>query len=305
MKRTILFLVWGFLLSSVAILAQVPNKISYQGLLTTSAGTPVPDGSYDLKFDLFNVTSSGSSLWTETQTGVLLLRGTFSVMLGSITPLDASFNKSLYVEVAAVAGPGISSPITFSPRSELSSSPSSFTLVGPSSIASGNYAIAGGRNNRARGDYSIVGGGGGAAESDSNSATGDYSTVGGGRSNLANLLYATVGGGYDNTSNGNNATISGGYQNAASGISAIVGGGTANTASGGQSTVGGGVFNMASGGQSTVGGGYENTASGGIATVGGGIYNSARGNYSVVSGGGGATMADSNSALGDYSAVNG
>ena len=32
--------------------AQVPQKISYQGILQTSLGTPVQDGSYDLRFDL-------------------------------------------------------------------------------------------------------------------------------------------------------------------------------------------------------------------------------------------------------------
>ncbi|MDI6804431.1 MAG: tail fiber domain-containing protein [Bacteroidota bacterium] len=106
--------------------AQVPNKISYQGLLTTSAGTPVQDGSYNLTFKIFDVSTGGSALWTEDQTGVAVQRGTFNVLLGSVTTIDISFNQTLYVEVTATSGLGIPSPITFSPRSELTSSPYAF-----------------------------------------------------------------------------------------------------------------------------------------------------------------------------------
>jgi hypothetical protein len=101
----------------------IPNKLSYQGLLTTSSGAPAQDGNYDLKFELFNVSAGGSGLWTETQTTVSVQHGTFSVLLGSVTPLTALFDQPLWVEVTAMAGPGISSPIVFSPRTELASSP--------------------------------------------------------------------------------------------------------------------------------------------------------------------------------------
>ncbi|MBI5020880.1 MAG: hypothetical protein HZB59_05540 [Ignavibacteriales bacterium] len=99
----------------------VPNKISYQGLLTTPLGMPVPDGLYDIKFELFNDLSAGASQWMETQTSIPVKQGTFSVLLGSVTPLLGIFYQSLWLEVTAVSGSGISSPITFSPRSELGS----------------------------------------------------------------------------------------------------------------------------------------------------------------------------------------
>jgi hypothetical protein len=100
--------------------AQVPDKISYQGLLTTSSGTPVQDGSYNLKFDFYNLPSAGTLRHTETHNAVAVERGVFSLILG---PLPAIFSESLYVEVTALSGPGISGPLTFTPRSELTSAP--------------------------------------------------------------------------------------------------------------------------------------------------------------------------------------
>jgi len=101
--------------------AQVPQKISYQGLLTTSSGSPVQDGSYNLKFEIYNLPSGGTLRYTQTNSSVSVSKGTFSVTLG---PLPAIFSESLYVEVMALASsPGISSDITFSPRSELTSAP--------------------------------------------------------------------------------------------------------------------------------------------------------------------------------------
>ncbi|MBI4548009.1 MAG: tail fiber domain-containing protein [Ignavibacteriae bacterium] len=104
--------------------ASLPKTMSYQGLLSTSMGTPVADGSYDLQFDLYDSSTVGSSQWTETHNGVDVQRGTFNVILGSISSLDIDFNKRLYVEVKALNGPaGPSYPLTFSPRTELTSAP--------------------------------------------------------------------------------------------------------------------------------------------------------------------------------------
>ena len=113
-------LIMALVFVSTLIYAQVPNKISYQGLLTTSTGTPVQDGKYNLQFDIYNLPAGGSLKYTETQTGIPVSKGTFSVILH---PTSTIFAESLFVEVRALAGPSISTPITFSPRSVLSSSP--------------------------------------------------------------------------------------------------------------------------------------------------------------------------------------
>jgi hypothetical protein len=122
MKRAFLFTVVVLVFNIVAA-AQVPNKISYQGLLASPSGAPVQDGSYSLRFDLYNSLTGGTALWTESHSAVSVQRGTFGAMLGGSTQLNISFGQPLYLEVTVLAGPGISGATTFSPRSELGASP--------------------------------------------------------------------------------------------------------------------------------------------------------------------------------------
>ncbi|MBI4548005.1 MAG: hypothetical protein HY707_08500 [Ignavibacteriae bacterium] len=116
--------------------SQVPQKISYQGLLTTSSGTPVQNGNYDIQFDLYETSAGGTSEWTETHTNVVVTRGTFNVILSSTISLNNfNFNRQVYLEVTATAGPaGPSYPITF-PRTPLTSAPSA---LAPWTVNSGN-----------------------------------------------------------------------------------------------------------------------------------------------------------------------
>jgi hypothetical protein len=180
--------------------------------------------------------------------------------------------------------------------------------------------VAGGDGNNAQGIGSFVGGG------INNSAPFPYVAISGGNSNLALDTAATIGGGSYNKVSGSYSTVSGGGgptpadSNSASGDWSVVGGGTRNSASSAHASVSGGYSNLAANGEATVGGGMLNAALGPISTVsggrnnnsfqtastvGGGRYNLAHGSYSVVSGGGGPTLADSNSASGDWSVVAG
>ncbi|MBI4548008.1 MAG: hypothetical protein HY707_08515 [Ignavibacteriae bacterium] len=116
MKHFIAKLTVCILALSVCSHGQVPQKISYQGLLTTSpGGAAVPNGSYDLKFEIYNAPTGGTLRHSETHSGVDVTRGTFSVVLGPLPPI---FTESLYVEVTALSGPSIGSPLTFLPRAE-------------------------------------------------------------------------------------------------------------------------------------------------------------------------------------------
>ncbi len=118
MKHSLLFVLLGTLVLAGTGRGQVPEKISYQGLLTASSGAPV-NGTFNLKFELFNVPSGGTALWTETDTNVAVSHGTFSVELGSITPLGGvNFNQQLYMQVTRGTDP------PFSPRSAFTSAPS-------------------------------------------------------------------------------------------------------------------------------------------------------------------------------------
>ena len=85
--------------------AQIPQILNYQGLLTDAANTPVPDGNYDVTFSIYNVATGGAALWTETRTAVPVLRGGFSVLLGTTTALTLPFDTSYWLGVAVAPDP--------------------------------------------------------------------------------------------------------------------------------------------------------------------------------------------------------
>jgi len=105
--------------SSVA-LAQMPQTMSYQGVLTDGAGNLVADGSYSVTFRIYSLAVGGSALWTETQPTVAVTKGGFSVLLGSVTPISLPFNVPYWLGVSVNGGAELS------PRVALSSSPYAF-----------------------------------------------------------------------------------------------------------------------------------------------------------------------------------
>ncbi|MCP4680057.1 MAG: hypothetical protein GY854_32110, partial [Deltaproteobacteria bacterium] len=76
--------VWALAIGNA--FAVVPPLIPVQGVLT-DAGGQVLDGSQDLTFTIYESLAASSSLWTETQTGVSVDEGFFSVYLGDETEL--------------------------------------------------------------------------------------------------------------------------------------------------------------------------------------------------------------------------
>jgi hypothetical protein len=81
--RIVLTLAWVLLAFVPAARADVPGTISYQGLLTDAVGTPVADDDYSIRFRLYDP----ALVWEETQT-VTVTSGRFSVLLGSVVPID-------------------------------------------------------------------------------------------------------------------------------------------------------------------------------------------------------------------------
>ena len=68
-----------------------PHLVSYQGHLLDSSGAPLT-GTTTITFALYSTALDSTPFWTETQT-VTMDHGLFSVLLGSVTPLDpADFN---------------------------------------------------------------------------------------------------------------------------------------------------------------------------------------------------------------------
>ena len=109
------------------IRGQVPQTINYQGILTQSNGAVVTDGNYNLTFNLYTALANGTKLWSETQS-VVVVKGIFSVVLGSVTPISLPFNKQYYLGITV----GTGSELT--PRIQLTSSAYSFHAAGADSI---------------------------------------------------------------------------------------------------------------------------------------------------------------------------
>jgi len=67
--------------------ADVPHLVRYQGQAADENEVPL-EGPYDLTFRLYDAETTGTVLWQETQPAIPITKGHFSVLLGSVTPLD-------------------------------------------------------------------------------------------------------------------------------------------------------------------------------------------------------------------------
>ena len=126
MKLVIALFIAYSLALCATMYAQVPRHVSYQGLLTTSGGSPAQNGSYKITFSIYDTLAGGLALWSETHDPVDVEKGTFHVILGSVAALNLPFDETYFLEMSVVSGPGISSTVTIGPRSELTSSPYAF-----------------------------------------------------------------------------------------------------------------------------------------------------------------------------------
>lgn len=107
MKHTLL--ITALIIACVAFVAHadIPQTLSYQGVLTDGGGSAVADGDYSIEFGLYDVPSGGSALWSETQL-VTVTKGIFNVVLGLITPLNLSFDSQYYLGMSVEGGAELS-----------------------------------------------------------------------------------------------------------------------------------------------------------------------------------------------------
>jgi fibronectin-binding autotransporter adhesin len=99
----ILFFVSNFshVVSTAYAAVGINNEINFQGKLVSSSGVDVPDSTYTVVFSLYNSSSGGTAIWTETDS-VTTTTGIFQVELGANTTLpgNVNFNSSnLYLGI--------------------------------------------------------------------------------------------------------------------------------------------------------------------------------------------------------------
>jgi hypothetical protein len=99
----------------------VGAAIPYAGRLQNGAGQPVAEGAYDFTFALYAPETGGEPLWSEVQAGVTVRGGSFSVSLGSGSPIPPAVldGGTLWLAVG-VRGPGEAGFTALTPRQRVS-----------------------------------------------------------------------------------------------------------------------------------------------------------------------------------------
>ena len=82
-------------LSFSNVLTDVPQYINYQGKLTDPSGALIDD-TLSITFTIYDSSTAGNVLWTETQPTVVVEYGIFNVLLGSVNLIpDTAFNGDI------------------------------------------------------------------------------------------------------------------------------------------------------------------------------------------------------------------
>jgi hypothetical protein len=117
-------------LTSTLALAQAPQRVSYQGLLLKTDGTP-ETGLVSMTFSIYSAASGGASQWSETQT-VLLSQGYYATTLGDTTALTPSlFDGTEHYLELSVAGSALT------PRMRLVSVPYAISAASAGGVTGG------------------------------------------------------------------------------------------------------------------------------------------------------------------------
>lgn len=118
--KLILSILSLMIIISVSIYSQtIPQKVNFQGVLKDENGNLYPDGQYQVKIDIYNTETGGSSLWDETQ-NINLEDGIFSIQIGDVNTLNLDFDELYWVAISIDGGSELS------PRLRLASVPYSF-----------------------------------------------------------------------------------------------------------------------------------------------------------------------------------
>ncbi|UCE20084.1 MAG: hypothetical protein JSV84_07005 [Gemmatimonadota bacterium] len=122
MVRTILFSALVCMILAGLASAQIPQTMSYQGMLKDDAGNPVADGTETMTFKLYDAEEEGTALWQEIRE-VEITDGLFHVILGEENPLSLPFDKPYWLGIT------VGTEEELAPRYALTSSPYSLNAV--------------------------------------------------------------------------------------------------------------------------------------------------------------------------------
>lgn len=81
------------------VAGQIPEKMDYQVRLTDDADQPLANESHGFSFRIHGIATGGPILWQENHNLTTDANGVVSVILGSINPLNISFDVPLWLEI--------------------------------------------------------------------------------------------------------------------------------------------------------------------------------------------------------------
>jgi BclB C-terminal domain-containing protein len=88
-KFTCLFVI--VCVMALTALAQAPQKINYQAVVRNAAGVPVTNQNVSLRFSVLDGSSSGTTVYSETQSATTNTFGLANVQIGGGTPVSGTF----------------------------------------------------------------------------------------------------------------------------------------------------------------------------------------------------------------------
>jgi hypothetical protein len=103
----------GLCVPTLAQISAAPSLMNYQGRLVTPSGNPIPDGTYSIRFSLWDAASAGTEKWNRTLADVQVKNGTFSVLLDLGANAETILNGSVWLEIK------IGSEAALTPRQQI------------------------------------------------------------------------------------------------------------------------------------------------------------------------------------------
>jgi len=109
----IVCLVWLSFLPRSGIAAGVPDEIAFQGRLLDDSGVPIPEGSKSMYFQIFDVETGGTALWSENQQVQVGPDGYYTAYLGRKNPITLPFDQAYWLQVKVEDDPAMTPRFPF------------------------------------------------------------------------------------------------------------------------------------------------------------------------------------------------